>query len=511
MEPAGSLEDHFTDFDAPPFLCDLSQPASKAFILKRYVPRLRCSPSTVPGIRGPTDSWTDILEAYVNDSWVTKKRLQKPLLSDLLDAYLDDPYPRHRSVYSFLFHIDPLQMLGTAVRNGVWLTLPGEGSYRCGSNTSGQTFALDKPTGLVHCGGDSTTCIAVAAVKPMLATSCVPCDATSPAQQWNRPDANTIALSGSVFVLADFGNSAAEGHAIIVAPAAAAQNKNGEVINLMLPNHGAGQSCIRTSSAKTFKNCLVSPAIAASAPATEIRLRQAEDCDFAALGRLASVTFKHTAINRFRNPWDQRFPDDAIRARTQRLYSRVLSPRNVSILAYHPSQPSVPIGYIQFLRLGNDSKAKAQIASRASWSLTLRSWFYWAWYKVVNFVRPDRSIHAKNVDLFTAFAAQDAETHWSPEKFPERQDRWHVQSVAVDEKWQGKGIGKLLMGEVFDRARADDVPVGLESTPAGEGLYLRLGFELLARLALALPGDEESGGIMMWTPKGWEGRHVKTR
>ncbi len=59
------------------------------------------------------------------------------------------------------------------------------------------------------------------------------------------------------------------------------------------------------------------------------------------------------------------------------------------------------------------------------------------------------------------------------------------------------------MGEVTRRAQEEGVPVGLESSAAGELLYRSVGFELLGRFE---KGDFEQGkgGVMMYKPKSWK-------
>jgi ribosomal protein S18 acetylase RimI-like enzyme len=91
----------------------------------------------------------------------------------------------------------------------------------------------------------------------------------------------------------------------------------------------------------------------------------------------------------------------------------------------------------------------------------------------------------------------------------ERVNRWHAQSVVVLPEWQGRGIGKRLMAEVLRRAERDGVMVGLESSPKGEGLYRKLGFELLGRFTNEVDALEgcDKGGVMAWYPKGWKERH----
>jgi GNAT superfamily N-acetyltransferase len=72
-----------------------------------------------------------------------------------------------------------------------------------------------------------------------------------------------------------------------------------------------------------------------------------------------------------------------------------------------------------------------------------------------------------------------------------------VQDLVVSEEWQGKGIGGRLMNEVVKRAKNQGVVVGLEASPAGEGLYRKLGFEMLGRYSGRVEKEEAGGGVMI--------------
>ena len=69
------------------------------------------------------------------------------------------------------------------------------------------------------------------------------------------------------------------------------------------------------------------------------------------------------------------------------------------------------------------------------------------------------------------------EEYWAPHP-----QRWHVQSLAVAEEFQRRGIGKRLMREVMVQAEAERVVVGLEASGMGEVLYRSLGFEEIGRV-----------------------------
>lgn len=162
------------------------------------------------------------------------------------------------------------------------------------------------------------------------------------------------------------------------------------------------------------------------------------------------------------------------------------SPANLTLVATLPN--GLPIGYAQFLRLGPGAPA-------ATWESTLRGAYItatkWVEDNLWRFV--DRSA---DVDALREFM-HNKEGFWgdAPEEM------WYVQSLVVGESWQRKGVGRVLMAEVLDRAKVEGVMVGLEASKEGEGLYRKLGFRLRRRFA---EGDV-CGGVMEWVPEGNRG------
>lgn len=178
----------------------------------------------------------------------------------------------------------------------------------------------------------------------------------------------------------------------------------------------------------------------------------------------------------------------------------MLDPRNLTFVAVSSSDLRTPVGYAQFVRLGDDEGAKRQAASRESLLLRIFGWVFWAYYLVLAWlVGKDKSADLEAVRAFEAEASGIDAEYWG---VPERKNRWHTQSVVVKEEWQGKGIGKTLMAEVIARAEKENVVVGLEASEPGELMYRRVGFELLGRFKTTFGGENivDAGGLMMWTP-----------
>ncbi len=231
------------------------------------------------------------------------------------------------------------------------------------------------------------------------------------------------------------------------------------------------------------------------------------------VGRIAAKTYYNTPLTRFLAPHREKYYADYEWGFSNRAQARLFTPRNVTFFAYEKSRPEWPIGYVQFVRLGDDEAArKMDRDAGLVWRLWLWacSWGWWTYTKVVALlyggVRGDRSADANADAAFGRMVVEETKANW--EGKPEMKNRWHAQSVVVCEEFQGRGIGKRLMAEVLERADSEGVIVGLEASAAGESMYRSVGFELLARFSGENTFEGRAGGVMMRKPRTWKEREV---
>lgn len=59
---------------------------------------------------------------------------------------------------------------------------------------------------------------------------------------------------------------------------------------------------------------------------------------------------------------------------------------------------------------------------------------------------------------------------------------WYLASLSIDPDYQRRGVGTLLTNWGLDQSRAESVPVGLEASIKGSGMYEKLGFRVLHQL-----------------------------
>ncbi|KAA8911078.1 acyl-CoA N-acyltransferase [Sphaerosporella brunnea] len=225
-------------------------------------------------------------------------------------------------------------------------------------------------------------------------------------------------------------------------------------------------------------------------------LRPAVPSDAASMASIVASAHLHTSLSRFLSPYRYTYLDDFLLGFQQRILTRMSQGNMLSYVA--SDSGGRVIGYAQFRRDGATRSRAMEQAQSNWWSwlvarpwLRLRLWLWlWLW-------RP----RARDGDpeAVGIFAASEGD-YWNG---PVWRERWHAVSVAVSMAAQRRGVGTALMRVGMRAAEEDGVPLALEASDQGEGLYRKLGFRLRRRFNLYFEG--ESGGVMVWTPPGWKG------
>lgn len=77
--------------------------------------------------------------------------------------------------------------------------------------------------------------------------------------------------------------------------------------------------------------------------------------------------------------------------------------------------------------------------------------------------------------------------------------QWHLASIAVSPKFERRGIGSKLVQYGQKIAAEEKVPVTLNASVKGEGLYTKLGFKLIQKRELM---EGLWSKLMVWEPEG---------
>lgn len=81
---------------------------------------------------------------------------------------------------------------------------------------------------------------------------------------------------------------------------------------------------------------------------------------------------------------------------------------------------------------------------------------------------------------------------------------WYAGLLGVDPNYQRRGIGAKLVEQGLSMAREGGLPMVLEATVAGKGLYVKLGFKQIRKLEIE--GLRDGIVTMLWEPEGLRGR-----
>lgn len=79
---------------------------------------------------------------------------------------------------------------------------------------------------------------------------------------------------------------------------------------------------------------------------------------------------------------------------------------------------------------------------------------------------------------------------------------WYLKIIAINPKHQRKGVGRKMVQWGVSKSEEEGVPALLEASPAGEGLYLSMGYEDVGGETLtAESGEHASLRVMKRYPK----------
>ncbi|KAF2843540.1 acyl-CoA N-acyltransferase [Patellaria atrata CBS 101060] len=85
---------------------------------------------------------------------------------------------------------------------------------------------------------------------------------------------------------------------------------------------------------------------------------------------------------------------------------------------------------------------------------------------------------------------------------------WYLRSLSVSPQSQRQGVGAELLKWGLRHADAEGVPMELEASPAGEGLYRKLGFKLFYEKRFVKDGFGHTIVAMLWEPERLRGRWI---
>ena len=79
-------------------------------------------------------------------------------------------------------------------------------------------------------------------------------------------------------------------------------------------------------------------------------------------------------------------------------------------------------------------------------------------------------------------------------------EMWYLKILAVNPKYQRRGVGAALVDWGLEHARQRGEKVYLESSENGKGLYLKKGFKPVGEIVLGEEGKQLTMPCMLWDP-----------
>ena len=151
------------------------------------------------------------------------------------------------------------------------------------------------------------------------------------------------------------------------------------------------------------------------------------------------------------------------------------------------------VGYAIWSRRGNSEVAKRRRQSRDGWRATIEVALLRIemWYS--DTIKADKSLDYSKRDQLSAATSVD---------FEDVDEMWKLNNLAVDPRFQHRGVGGMLIAWGQEQARTENVCVGLTASVVGQGVYRKKGFRMYGELPW--PGFIDVP-MMIWEPEGKEG------
>lgn len=92
----------------------------------------------------------------------------------------------------------------------------------------------------------------------------------------------------------------------------------------------------------------------------------------------------------------------------------------------------------------------------------------------------------------------DGESRKGLTRYFKTEERWWLGLMAVDEGWQGRGVGKRLVGWGMERAKEEGVVCTNIASRIGRKMYGRLGWRVVDWMDYSYENVEGNGAVMVW-------------
>ncbi|KLJ07947.1 hypothetical protein EMPG_16574 [Blastomyces silverae] len=150
------------------------------------------------------------------------------------------------------------------------------------------------------------------------------------------------------------------------------------------------------------------------------------------------------------------------------------------------------VGYCAWERIGDSPAARRWKEEKETLGWWLERRLLNIQLRYADISNQNRAIDQSRIQAYVSATAGN----FPSDIFPEL---WYVGILAIHPSYQRRGIGKLLVQWGIEQGKAENVPVGLEPSLMGIGLYKKLGFRDLGKVEFM---GSEWVAMMLWEPPG---------
>jgi len=206
-----------------------------------------------------------------------------------------------------------------------------------------------------------------------------------------------------------------------------------------------------------------------------MHIRPITSTDIPAVMDIGSEAFRNDVLFTWLFPNGAQNPNDLRRYNLQRIRSRLVQVGLHGLVAEADEKDdkwcgkSELVGYAFWLRAGDSSEAMkwqtdSLCAKLERVLLTVEGWYETHVLNRITDWERLRKLNNQSVNNFGSIP-----------------DYWELAVLAVSPKFQRRGVGAALMAWGLNVASEEEIPVVLEASKAGTGLYAKMGFKVVGR------------------------------
>jgi len=226
--------------------------------------------------------------------------------------------------------------------------------------------------------------------------------------------------------------------------------------------------------------------------------------DVRVVADIGKETFANDELFAWLYPYKDQYPNDSTRWQLLRLRTRLVERGSHGFVSeteagddgWNATIGPVVVGYVFFIVKGSGEEAQKWQTDSLMNKIER---YLLGWEKYYEQKLFQRAVDPKALEMYANLKQFSV--------YKTLDEYWYLGLLGVDPKYQRRGIGAKLVKHGFSMAREGGLPMALEATVAGKGLYSKLGFKAIQKSRIG-PLSEEIVA-MLWEPESLKGRWLE--